>query len=281
MMTPPTVLEEILATKRDEIGRLTPFQSALEAQADVAPPLRGFEGALQQPSEVSVIAEFKRRSPSAGDINPYAQVAGLASVYEASGAAAISIVTDEPYFGGSLEDLRSAREAVGVPLLRKDFTLETVQLYEARAAGADAILLIVRALTDVRLRELIDLSEELGLAALVETHDESEIDRALQGGARLIGVNSRDLASFEVDLEQSLRLIEGLPSSVVAVAESGIRSPEDVAAAGSAGADAILVGGWLMKGDPQAGVEALVGHPRRLRSGEMELPESTNKDDTA
>lgn len=269
-MAKQTILEEILRTKRDEITSLALFGKALEAQVVKAPPLRGFEVALQQPSEVSVIAEFKRRSPSAGDINPYAQVAGQASVYEAAGAAAISILTDETYFGGSLEDLRLAREAVGVPLLRKDFILDTVQLYEARAAGADAILLIARALTDNRMRELLDLSSELGLAALVEAHDESDIDKALECGARLIGVNARDLASFEVDFEQALRLIESLPSSVIAVAESGIGSPEDAVAAGSAGADAILVGGWLMKGDPQSGVESLVGHPRRPRSGEME-----------
>jgi indole-3-glycerol phosphate synthase len=275
-MTRKTILEEILKTKRDELASLTLFRKALEGQVVEAPPLRGFEVALQRPSEVSVIAEFKRRSPSAGDINPYAQVAGQASVYEASGAAAISILTDETYFGGSLGDLRSAREAVGVPLLRKDFILEPVQLYEARSAGADAILLIARVLTDSRLRELLDLSDELGLAALVEAHDEGDIDKALGSGARLIGVNARDLASFEVNFEQALRLIESLPSSVVAVAESGISSPEDAAAAGSAGADAILVGGWLMKGDPQSGVESLVGHPRRPRRGEMEPPRIGN-----
>lgn len=264
------MLDEILATKRGEVARLALYQSALEAQAAEALPPRGFEGALRGAAEVSVIAEFKRRSPSAGEINPYAQAGGVARVYADAGAAAISILTDEPYFGGSLEDLRAAREAVGVPLLRKDFTLEPVQLYEARAAGADAILLIVRALTDARLRELLELADELGLAALVEVHDEREVDGALEAGARMIGANARDLATFEVDLERSFRLIEDLPSSVVAVAESGIRSAEDAAAAGSAGADAILVGGWLMKGDPQAGVEALVGHPRRPRTGEAE-----------
>ncbi|WP_423928318.1 indole-3-glycerol phosphate synthase TrpC [Candidatus Palauibacter sp.] len=271
-MTPNTILDEILAAKREEVARLQLFRSAIRAQAEAeeAPPPRGFESALRRPGEVAVIAEFKRRSPSAGEINPFAQAAGVASVYAAGGASAISILTDGPWFGGSLDDLRSARGAVGVPLLRKDFTLDSVQLYEARAAGADAVLLIVRALADARLRELLELSGELGLAALVEAHDEEEIDRALEAGARIVGVNARDLATFEVDLEQSLRLIARLPAEVVAVAESGIRSPEDAAAAGRAGADAVLVGGWLMAGDPAAGVEALVGHPRRPRRAAMQ-----------
>jgi len=268
-MTAQTILDEILETKRSEVARLKLFESALEGQVTKAPLPRGFEAALRKPAEVSVIAEFKRRSPSAGEINPYAQAGGVASVYESAGASAISILTDETYFGGSLDDLRAVREAVGVPLLRKDFVLDRVQLFEARAAGADAVLLIVRALSDARLSELLDLAGELGLAAVVEAHDEREIDRGLAAGARIIGVNARDLAQFEVDLDHSLSLIETLPAQVIAIAESGIRGPEDAAAAGSAGADAILVGGWLMKGDPQAGVAALVGHPRRPRAGAM------------
>ena len=278
-MKRPTILDEILATKREEVARLQLFRSAVRAQAEDAPPPLGFESALRKPGEVAVVAEFKRRSPSAGDINPYAQVAGVASVYAAGGAAAISILTDEPYFGGSLDDLRAVRGAVGVPLLRKDFTLDPVQLYEARAAGADAVLLIVRALGDTRLRELLDLSAELGLAAVVEAHDEEEIGRALAAGARIVGVNARDLATFDVDLAGSLRLIEGLPAEVVAVAESGIRSSEDAAAAGRAGAEAVLVGGWLMAGDPAAGVEALVGHPRRPRTVGAGAAEAEAADD--
>lgn len=270
-MTRNTILDEILAAKREEVARLQLFRSAVRAQAEEAPPPRGFESALRKPGEVAVIAEFKRRSPSAGDINPYAQVAGVASVYAAAGAAAISVLTDARYFGGSLDDLRAARGAAGVPVLRKDFTLDPIQLYEARAAGADAVLLIVRALGDARLRELLELSGELGLAALVEAHDEQEIDRALEAKARIVGVNARDLATFEVDLERSLGLISGLPAEVVAVAESGIRSAGDAEAAGRAGADAVLVGGWLMAGDPVAGVEALVGHARRPRSAAMEM----------
>ena len=261
-----TILDEILATKREEIGRLTLFRDAIIASVDEADPARGFERALRAPGVVSVIGEFKRRSPSAGDINPYAQVGGIARVYEEAGAAAISVLTDGPHFGGSLDDLRGARASVGLPILRKDFMLDPIQLYEARAARADAVLLIARALEDARLTELLELAGELGMGALVEAHDEREISRALEAGARLVGVNARDLGTFEVDLEGSLRLIETIPSDRVAIAESGIRGAEDAAAAGAAGADAVLVGGWLMEGDPSAGVEALVGHPRRPRS---------------
>ena len=265
VMRDPTILDDILTSKRQEVARLQLFRSAIRQRAEAAGPPRGFEAALRRPGEVAVVAEFKRRSPSAGDISPYAQPAGVASVYASAGAAAVSILTDEHYFGGSLQDLRAAKRAVGVPILRKDFTLDSVQLYEALAAGADAVLLIVRLLADAPLRELLALAGELGLAALVEAHDEEETDRALEAGARIVGVNARDLATLTVDLERSLRLIEQLPADVIVVAESGIQSGEDVAAAGSAGADAVLVGGWLMSGDPAEGVEALVGHPKRPR----------------
>jgi indole-3-glycerol phosphate synthase len=265
-MSKSTILDEILASKREEVGRLNMFRDVIASSVDAADPPRGFENALRKPGEVAVIAEFKRRSPSAGEINPYAQVAGTASVYEHAGASAMSILTDEPYFGGTLDDLRAARASVGIPLLRKDFVLDAVQLYEARAAGADAVLLIVRALTDGQLADLVALADELGMGALVEAHDEREIDRALEADATVVGVNARDLGTFEVDLERSLRLIEGIPGDRVAIAESGIEGSDDAAAAGAAGADAILVGGWLMKGDPFGGVEALVGHPKRPRS---------------
>jgi len=262
-----TILEEILAAKREEVSRLALFRDAVIAGVEDAPPARGFESALRRSGEVAVIAEFKRRSPSAGDINPYAQVAGVTRVYEEAGASAVSILTDERYFGGTLDDLRRARECVGVPILRKDFVLDPIQLYESRAAGADAVLLIVRALTTGRLSELLDVCDELGLGALVETHDERELDRALEADARVIGVNARDLATFEIDLDASLELIGRIPADRIAVAESGIRSADDAARAGGAGADAVLVGGWLMKGDPSGGVEALVGHARRPRPG--------------
>lgn len=264
------ILDEILESKRDELVRIKPFAAAFEASAAQAEAPRGFEAALRAPGEVAVIAEFKRRSPSEGEINPYADVGGVARCYEQAGARAVSVLTDGPFFGGSLDDLRRARDACGLPLLRKDFILEPIQLYESRAAGADAVLLIVRALTDARLRELLAEADELGLAALVEAHDEAEVERALDAGARIVGVNARDLRTFEVDLDASLALIETLPAGVVAVAESGVRGGEDVERAGSAGADAVLVGGWLMKRDPLSGVEELVGHRRRPRSGALE-----------
>lgn len=264
-MSKTTILDEILAAKREEVSRLALFRDAVALGVEGAPAPRGFESALRRSGEVAVIAEFKRRSPSAGDINPYAQVAGVTRVYEEAGASAVSILTDERYFGGTLDDVRSARESLGVPILRKDFVLDPVQLYESRAAGADAVLLIVRALSQAKLSELLDICDELGLGALVETHDEREVDRALEADARVIGVNARDLATFEVDLDTSLGLIERIPADRIAVAESGIRGAADAARAGEAGADAVLVGGWLMKGDPFGGVEALVGHPRRPR----------------
>lgn len=264
-MPETTILDEILAAKREEVSRLALFRDAIAGGVEGAPAARGFESALRRSGEVAVIAEFKRRSPSAGDINPYAQVAGVTRVYEEAGASAVSILTDERYFGGTLDDVRAARQSLGIPILRKDFVLDPVQLYESRAAGADAVLLIVRALGQARLSELLDICDELGLGALVETHDEREVDRALEADARVIGVNARDLATFEVDLDASLGLIEAIPADRVAVAESGIRGAADAARAGEAGADAVLVGGWLMKGDPFGGVEALVGHPRRPR----------------
>ncbi len=265
-MANATILDEILTSKREEVARLNMFRDVITGSVADAEPARGFESALRKPSEVAVIGEFKRRSPSAGEINPYAQVGGTARVYEEAGASAISILTDEAYFGGTLDDLRAARGSVGLPLLRKDFVLDPVQLYEARGAGADAVLLIVRALDDTRLRDLLELATELGLGAMVEAHDEREIGLALEAGAGIVGVNARDLGTFEVDLERSLRLIEGIPADRVAVAESGIRGADDAAAAGTAGADAVLVGGWLMKGDPFGGMEALVGHPKRPRA---------------
>ncbi len=261
------ILAEIARKKREEVARLALFESVLRRQAAAAPPPMNFEAALRRPGEVALIAEFKRRSPSAGDIDSGANAGGVARVYEAAGAAAVSVLTDDEYFGGSLDDMRLAREAVSLPLLRKDFTLDAVQLYEARAAAADAVLLIVRLLGGDRLRELLKVADELGLAALVEARDGREIECALAAGAGIVGVNARDLATFEVDLEGSLRLVEEIPPEVVAVAESGIRSEADVEAAGLAGADAVLVGSWLMEGDPGERAAALAGSPLHLRGG--------------
>jgi indole-3-glycerol phosphate synthase len=264
------ILDEIIESKGAEVERLKLAGTDLEAAAAAVQPPRGFEAALRAPGAVSVIAEFKRRSPSEGDIHPYADVSTVARAYEAGGAAAMSVLTDGPYFGGDLRDLRRAREACGLPLLRKDFVIDPIQLYESRAAGADAVLLIVRALPDSLLKELRACAEDLGMAALIEAHDEAEVERALDAGARIVGVNARDLQTFRVDLDASLGLIGWIPGDITAVAESGVKGAEDAAHAGAAGADAVLVGGWLMKSDPQSGVEELVGHRRRPRSAREE-----------
>ncbi len=261
------ILDEIIESKRAEVAWLRGAAADLEAAAAAVDPPRGFDAALRAPGSVSVIAEFKRRSPSEGDINPYADIADVTRAYEQGGATALSVLTDGPHFGGGLGDLRRAREASGLPLLRKDFLIDPLQLYESRAAGADAVLLIVKALSDGTLRELRVGAEDLGMSALVEAHDAAEVERALDAGARIVGVNARDLQTFEVDLDASLGLIERIPGDVIAIAESGVGGGEDAAHAGRAGADAVLVGGWLMKSDPRRGVEELAGHRRRPRAG--------------
>jgi indole-3-glycerol phosphate synthase len=183
-------------------------------------------------------------------------------VYEGAGAAALSVLTDGPFFGGSLDDLRAARAAVRLPVLRKDFIVDRYQVVEARAAGADAILLIVAALTDGELSLLLAEATRLGLDALVEAHDATEIDRALAAGARVVGVNHRDLATFQMDMTLAARLRPRIPSGCVVVAESGIRTGEDVARMRSAGVDAILVGENLMRAsDPGTALQVLLARP--------------------
>jgi indole-3-glycerol phosphate synthase len=195
----PSVLDRVVRTKRAEIAALAPRRQELRRAAEAASPARPFAAALALRGQVAVIAEYKRRSPSAGAIGA-GQPAEVAARYEAGGASALSVLTDAEYFGGSLADLKAARGAVAMPVLRKDFVLDDVQVWEARAAGADAILLIVRILEDGALRGLLELSRELGLAALVEAHDAAEVDRAIEWGATLIGVNNRDLSKFRTDL---------------------------------------------------------------------------------
>ena len=260
------ILEEILASKEEEVARLREEEERLADRAEEAPEPRGFARALGSGSAVAVIAEFKRKSPSAGTLAAEADAAEAARSYAESGAAALSILTDGPWFGGSLDDLRGARAATDVPVLRKDFLVDPVQLLEARAAGADAVLLIVRAMADDRLRELVRTAEELGMDALVEAHGPGEVERAVAAGARVIGVNARDLTSFAVDLSLSERLVGEIPDGRVAVAESGIRGESDVRRMAAAGADAVLVGGWLMRQGPEA-VRELVGVPRGGRGG--------------
>jgi len=209
---------------------------------------------------ISLIAEMKRASPSVGAIRPGASVSEVVRGYEASGAAAASVLTQERHFGGSLDDLAEARRACSLPLLRKDFLVDPYQLLESRAAGADAALLIVAALPGGRLQEMIAAAADLGLDSLVEVHDELDVEAALEAGAEVIGINNRNLRSLEVDLETSFRLLADVPAGSVVVAESGIRSREEVERLESAGVDAILVGETLMRSDdPAAAIQALLG----------------------
>ena len=234
-------------------------EEQLRARVGPAPRGRPFSEALVAEG-ISLIAEMKRASPSRGPIRPDAAVADVVRTYEAAGASAASILPVTRHFGGSLDDLAEAREACSLPLLRKDFVIDEYQLLEARRAGADAALLIVAALSDDRLESLIAAAGEIGLDALVEVHDEPEIERALQAGAEVIGINNRDLHSLEVDIETSFRLLPEVPAGTVVVAESGITSREDVVRLETAGVDAILVGEALMGADDAASaVQELVG----------------------
>lgn len=267
---PLGILDTIIATKRDEVTvlRHPRTRDLLRARALEAPPTRDFAGALRRPDgRLAVIAELKRRSPSKGDLAPGLDPAATARAYEAGGAAALSVLTDAPYFGGSVTDLESARAATEVPVLRKDFTIDEVQVYEARAIGADAVLLIAAALPDdALLADLHALARELGLGVLVEAHDGHEVERALGVGARVVGVNSRDLSTFAEDLGVAESAAGAIPPDVVAVAESAIRSVDDAARMAAAGFDAVLVGEALVRaGDPRGLVAAMTATPVRGR----------------
>ncbi len=262
------VLERIVAGKREEVAGLRTWASALRREAEAAGPGRGLAGALRRPGEVALLAEVKRRSPSAGWILEGGDAAGIARVYELSGAAAVSVLTDEAWFGGSLDDVRSVRVAVGVPVLRKDFIVDPVQVWQARAAGADGYLLIVRILEDAQLADLLALGASLGMDALVEVHGEGELERCLAAGASVVGVNSRDLTTFATDLAVVERMAAGVDEGVVLVGESGIGGPADVDRLGAAGVDAVLVGEALMRApDMAVAVERLTGRSRRARGG--------------
>jgi indole-3-glycerol phosphate synthase len=256
-----SVLDDIVAGVRDDLaGRQAALPEAeLRAIVEDAPPTRDPMPAFRA-SGLSVIAEVKRRSPSKGDLADIPDPAALARSYAAGGADAISVLTEQRRFGGSLDDLRAVRAAVETPLLRKDFIVSTYQLLEARAAGADLVLLIVAALDDVTLARLHSEARELGLTVLVEVHDEPEIDRALAIGAELVGVNARNLKTLEVDAGTFARLVGRLPGDVVKVAESGIGGPADAARHAAEGADVVLVGEALVRdGDPTAAVAAMRG----------------------
>ena len=257
------MLDEILATKIDEVTLLhqPAARDAIHRAALAAPPTRDFVGALA-PGEgaVRVIAEIKRRSPSKGDLAPDLDPAAMALAFERGGAAALSVLTDGPFFGGTVADLQEARAATGLPVLRKDFIIDETQVWESRAMGADAILLIVAALADeTLLADLHTLATELELGVLVEAHDDGEIDRAVAAGARVVGVNCRDLTTFAEDLGTAERHRDRIPRDVVAVAESAIRSPADAHRMAAAGYPAVLIGEMLARAeDPTATLRSIV-----------------------
>lgn len=264
-----TILDKILARKALDLKEQTrdPAQAArVRREVSSAPPARDFTKVLQR-ATVALIAEVKKASPSKGVLIENFDPAALARTYTANGAAAISVLTDEPFFQGGLEHLRLARAVADMPVLRKDFVIDEYQVYEGRAAGADAMLLIVMALEDSHLRDLHDLITGLGMAALVEVHNEGELERALKIGAQLVGVNNRNLKTFAEDITTTQRLAKLVPPEVTLVAESAIRSAEDVRQMGACGAHAVLVGESLVKADNIAlRVQEFSSQPREVRS---------------
>jgi indole-3-glycerol phosphate synthase len=253
-----TILDQIIVRKRAELvaERATADLAALEDHRRSA--RRSFRQALGA-SRPAIIAEIKKASPSAGVIAQDFDPAAIATGYQNGGAAALSVLTDKQFFQGSLQDLVRARVATSLPVLRKDFTLDRYHLLEASAEGADAVLLIVAALDDEELKTLLSQAKELQLDALVEVHDERELDRALEVGADLVGVNNRNLKTLEVSLETSFRLAKKLPPGVLAVSESGIRTSEDIRRLMAAGFQAFLIGESLMKQpDPGAALARLI-----------------------
>lgn len=259
-----TILDDILAVKRSEVAAAKAARpvAELEAAARAAGPVRGLERALRRPpgAAIRVIAEFKRASPSAGPIRGGADPAAIACDYARGGASALSVLTDRKFFDGDLEFLARARGAVELPLLRKDFVIDAYQIAEARAAGADGVLLIVAALAAAQLAELIAAARDHELDALVEIHDLAELDIALAAGATLLGVNHRDLRTFTMDMTLTAQIAPRVPPGVALVAESGIRTPADIETLGRAGAHAVLVGEQLMRAEsPGDALLALLG----------------------
>lgn len=255
-----TYLDRILAAHREAATADTRALEPLLDEARAQPPARGFTAALTVAEGLAVVAEVKRRSPSKGDLCPGLVPGVLAKAYADGGASCLSVLTDSQFFGGSFDDLAEARAAVDLPVLRKDFTVSEHDVCDARINGADAVLLIAAALDDVEMRAFHALACEIGLDALVEVHDEAELERALAAGATLVGVNQRDLATFEVDPARAERVVRSIPEHVVSVAESGIRSAADARRLEAAGYDAVLVGETLVSAeDPASTVREMRG----------------------
>ena len=241
------ILDEILVNKRAEVTARVERRPEREvaARAEASPPPRDFLGALRAPG-LSIIAEIKRHSPAKGALRLDMDAPTMATTYAQAGASCISVLTDEKYFKGSDADLVAVRQAIDVPVLRKDFVVSSYQVYEARALGADAVLLIVAALTPAEVRDLSVLAASLGMAALVEVHTEHELQVALDRGVMLLGINNRDLTRMVTDLETTFRLLSLVPPDVTLISESGIRTAEDIARLASAGVDGALIGESLV-----------------------------------
>lgn len=259
----PDILAQIVENKRKELEHARPGRAELERAAELAVrSRRDFRRALETRNP-AIIAEVKKASPSRGTLSGDFQPAGIASNYEAGGAAALSVLTDRLYFHGKIEDLQAARAATRLPTLRKDFTIDELHVIEAAASGADAILLIAALLSEAEMRRFRELAANYSMAALVEVHDETELEPALGSGAEIVGVNNRNLHTFEVSLDVSLRLAERIPAGVLKISESGIRSAAHIRALGGAGYRGFLIGEHLMKAaDPALALRELLADPR-------------------
>ena len=254
-------LDKIVQSHREKAAREQRNLNDLVGQARALPAARGFADQLVVDSreQLCVIAEIKRKSPSKGVLHPDLNAANISALYEQGGASCLSVLTDEDFFGGSVEDLQNARASTSLPVIRKDFTVSEFDVVDARLMGADCVLLIATALSNDELSRFFDLATHIGLDVLVETHDESELDRALNVGANIVGVNQRDLTTFEVDHARAERMASLIPPTVVRVAESGVRDARDARRLRDAGYDAVLVGESIVTaGDPAAAVRDLM-----------------------
>ena len=259
-MGPKTYLDDILSFHRYRCSTDGRSFDELLKQAQQMDAPKDFGHAINSTSGLSVIAEIKRRSPSKGDLRGELDAGAMALLYQSAGASCISVLTDAEFFSGSDQDLIAARASTQIPILRKDFTLDKRDICDARLMGADCVLLIVAALEDNELREFLYTVEELSMQALVETHDENEVERALNAGAKMIGVNQRDLVSFNVDQKRAIRVIKEIPESVIRVAESGISGLDDVIALAQAGYQAVLVGeAFVTSSDPSSLISSFQG----------------------